>query len=332
MSSTVTPLTRVLRAPGAGTSTLAADVRFGLLRPLKELPPKHLYDERGSQLFDQICELEEYYPTRTERAILVAHAEEIAARTGAAELIELGAGTAAKTRVLIEALLAQGTLSQYAGFDIEETVVCETARRLALEYPDLRRVEGLVGDFERDLGMVAPREHCARRLVVLLGGTIGNFETAERRRLLSSIAGLLGPDDHLLLGFDLVKEPAVIEAAYNDAAGVTAEFNRNVLTVINRELDADFPVKRFEHVAFYDGRQEWIEMRLRALEPCRVHIRRLGLKLGLERGEEIRTEISAKFTPRRLAADLIASGLDSVALMVDDNALFALALAQLSQR
>ncbi len=328
MSPASSPTVSVRRTTRRDGSTLAQDVLDGLARELMELPPKHLYDERGSQLFDDICGLPEYYPTRTERAILEANASRIARSTGAAELVELGCGTAAKTRVLLDALATQGTLRRYVAFDIDESMVKRTAAQLADEYPQLEQVEGVVGDFEHDLGLISAPVPGRRRAVALLGGTIGNFPPAERRALLRAISRLLGPEDHLLLGADLVKDPAVIEAAYNDSAGVTAEFNRNVLHVINRELDADFPVERFAHVAFYDREQEWIEMRLRALEQFSVRIDALDMELGFSPQDEIRTEISAKFSTERLQDDLGASGLRITEVLRDHDGLFALVLAR----
>lgn len=305
---------------------LAEDVLDGLTRPFKELPPKHFYDDRGCDLFDQITELPEYYPTRTERAILQAHAEQIVEGTGAAELVELGSGTAAKTRVLLDAMAAAGQLRRYVPFDVAESVVRDSAEALVEEYPGLR-VHGVIGDFERHLDRIPPPIVGEPRIVALLGGTIGNFPPGSRRRLLREIAALLGPDDRLLLGTDLVKEPAVLEAAYDDAAGVTAEFNRNVLHVLNRELDADFPLDGFDHVAFFDTRNEWIEMRLRARQACTVHVEALGLHVDLAEGEEIRTEISAKFTPARLAEDYAAAGLELAGWHTDPQRRFALSLA-----
>jgi len=328
MSQVTGPIVSLRRGDGVGVSTLAADVRDGLTRSFRELPPKHFYDELGSQLFDEICGLPEYYPTRTERAILEACAESIAASTQATELVELGAGTAAKTRVLLDALRDAGRLSRYVPFDIEETTLRRTADQIANEYPQLDAVDCVVGDFERHLDLVPGRTVGARRVVALLGGTIGNFDTVGRRRLIRSIAELLEDGDHLLLGTDLVKDPAVIEAAYNDAAGVTARFNRNVLTVINRELGADFPVEQFAHVAFYDPENEWIEMRLRATAALNVKVPELGLALDFNAGDEIRTEISAKFTRARIDADLAASGLAVVEVMTDPAELFGLVLAR----
>jgi L-histidine Nalpha-methyltransferase len=305
---------------------LAEDVLDGLTRPFKELPPKHLYDERGCALFDRITRLPEYYPTRTERAILETRAEAIVAQTGAAELVELGSGSAAKTRVLLDAMAAAGQLRRYVPLDVAESVVRASAEALVGEYPGLQ-VHGVVGDFERHLDRIPPPADGEPRIVALLGGTIGNFPPGSRRRLLREIAALLGPEDRLLLGTDLVKDPAVLEAAYDDARGVTAEFNRNVLRVLNRELDADFPLEDFEHVAFFDRRHEWIEMRLRARRPCTVLVRDLGLEVELAAGEEIRTEISAKFTPARVEEDYAAAGLRLAGWHTDAEDRFALSLA-----
>jgi L-histidine Nalpha-methyltransferase len=305
---------------------LAEDVLDGLTRPFKELPPKHFYDARGCELFDRITALPEYYPTRAERSILQARAEAIVEGTGAAELVELGSGTAAKTRVLLDAMAAADRLRRYVPFDVAESVVRASAEALVEEYPGLR-VHGVIGDFERHLGRIPSPTPGEPRIVALLGGTIGNFPPGSRRRLLREIAALLGPEDRLLLGTDLVKDPGVLEAAYDDAAGVTAEFNRNVLHVLNRELDADFPPAAFEHVAFFDRRNEWIEMRLRALRPCTVRVEAFGLEVELSAGEEIRTEISAKFTRERVAGDFAAAGLRLVGWHTDAQERFALSLA-----
>ncbi len=305
---------------------LAEDVLDGLTRPFKELPPKHFYDAHGCALFDRITTLPEYYPTRAERAILEAQAAAIAAATGAGELVELGSGTAAKTRVLLDAMAAAGQLTRYVPFDVAESVVRESAEALVAEYPGLR-VHGVVGDFERHLDRIPAPTPGLPRIVALLGGTIGNFPPGSRRRLLREIATLLAPGDHLLLGTDLVKDAAVLEAAYDDSAGVTAEFNRNVLRVLNRELDADFPLDQFEHVAFFDRRNEWIEMRLRTPHACSVNVAALGLRVELAAGEEIRTEISAKFTRARLAADFAAAGLELVGWHTDEQGRFAVSLA-----
>jgi L-histidine Nalpha-methyltransferase len=312
---------------GTQERSLADDVLDGLTRPFKELPPKHFYDARGAELFDRICELPEYYPTRAERAILELGSEEIALVTGAVELVELGSGTAAKTRVLLDALHAAGTLRRYVPFDVTEAMVRDCARELTGEYPGLR-VHGVIGDFERHLDRVPPAD--GPRIVAFLGGTIGNFPPGSRRRFLRQIARLLGPDDFLLMGTDLVKDPLVLEAAYDDAAGVTAEFNRNVLRVLNRELDADFDPDDFEHVALFDRDHEWIEMRLRARRELTARVEALDLDVRFDAGEELRTEISAKFTPERLEGDLAAAGLVLERWMTDPEELFALTLSRRS--
>src|SRR6185437_11256916 len=261
--------------------SLADDVLDGLTRPFKELPPKHFYDARGAELFDQICELPE-------------------SATLAEELVELGSGTAAKTRVLLDALHRAGTLKLYIPVDVTESMVRDCAQELTEEFPGLR-VHGVIGDFERHLDRVPDAE--GPRVVVFLGGTIGNFPPGTRRRFLREIAKLLGPEDHLLMGTDLVKDPQVLTQAYDDAQGVTAEFNRNLLRVLNRELQADFDPDNFDHVALFNREHEWIEMRLRARRAHTTTVRDLGLSVRFEEGEEMRTEISAKFTHERVEDD-----------------------------
>jgi L-histidine N-alpha-methyltransferase len=304
---------------------LADDVREGLTRPFKEIPPKHFYDSRGSELFERICELPEYYPTRTERAILAARAGEIvAAAGGPSELVELGSGSTLKARMLLDAM---SPARRYVPVDVSERMVREAAAELVADYPGLV-VHGVVGDFERHLREVPPPAGAAPRLVALLGGTIGNFPPAARRRLLRDVRAMLRPGDRFLVGTDLVKDPATIEAAYDDPAGVTAEFNRNVLHVINRELDADFDPDAFEHVAFYDPEHEWVEMRLRARERCSVRVRDLDLRVEFTAGEELRTEISAKFTSARIRADCAAAGMELQRTWTDAGRLFGLSLAR----
>jgi L-histidine N-alpha-methyltransferase len=314
---------------GAHERSLADDVLDGLTRPFKELPPKHFYDARGAELFDRICDLPEYYPTRAERAILEQRAGELADLTGAVELVELGSGTAAKTRVLLDALHTAGTLERYVPVDVTESMVRDCAEELTSEYPGLR-VHGVIGDFERHLRHVPPA--VGPRIVALLGGTIGNFPPGSRRRMLREIARLLGPEDHLLLGTDLVKDPRVLEAAYDDAQGVTAEFNRNVLRVVNRELRADFDPDDFDHVALFDPEHEWIEMRLRARREHTTLVRDLDLPVHFDAGEELRTEISAKFTPERVQGDLSAAGLELVRWLTDPDEMFALTLSRRAPR
>jgi L-histidine Nalpha-methyltransferase len=310
---------------GSHERSLADDVLDGLTRPFKELPPKHFYDARGADLFDRICELPEYYPTRAERSILERNAEELARLTRAAELVELGSGTAAKTRVLLDALYGAGTLRRYVPVDVTESMVRDCAIELTGEYPGLQ-VHGVIGDFERHLDQIPPA--VGPRIVAFLGGTIGNFPPGSRRRVLREISRLLGPGDHLLMGTDLVKDPRVLQAAYDDAQGVTAEFNRNVLRVLNRELDADFEPEDFDHVALFDAEHEWIEMRLRARREHTTLVRDLDLPVHFDAGEEMRTEISAKFTAERLEGDLLASGMELVRWLTDPDELFALSLSR----
>jgi L-histidine N-alpha-methyltransferase len=314
---------------GADERMLAFDVLDGLTRPFKEIPPKHFYDTEGSRLFEAICGLPEYYPTRTERAILEANAASLIETTGTAELVELGSGVPTKTLLLLDAMQEAGTLDRYVPFDVSEVVLCESAKLLVERYPGIR-VYGVVGDFERHLDALP--EAAGPRMIVFLGGTIGNFPPGSRRHFLRVLARALRPQDRLLIGTDLVKEPAILEAAYNDAAGVTAAFNRNILAVINRELGANFDLDAFEHVAFYDREQEWIEMRLRALRPLVVHVAELGLDVHFANREELRTEISAKFTRERLEADLEAADLRLSAFLTDPENLFGLSVAERAQR
>jgi L-histidine N-alpha-methyltransferase len=296
---------------------LAAEVREGLTRPLRELPPKLFYDARGSELFDLITELPEYYPTRCEREILEARAGEIV--RGAEELVELGSGSATKTRVL----LATGAIRRYVPVDVSATVVERCAEELCELHEGLE-VRGLIGDFHRDLEHLPAGD---RRVLAFLGGTIGNLHPGERAGFLAMLRGLMGPTDRLLLGTDLVKDPAVIEAAYDDSQGVTAEFNRNALHVLNRELGGDFEPDEFEHVAFFDEHESRIEMRLRAVGEQAVRIEGADLDLTLAHGEDIRTEISTKFTPEGVEAELAAAGLGLDELWTDSRGRFALSLS-----
>jgi L-histidine Nalpha-methyltransferase len=321
-------LTVTVRSYLAGDeSSLGDDVLDGLTRPFKELPPKHFYDRAGAELFDRICELPEYYPTRAERAILGKRAGEIAALTGAAEVVELGSGTATKTRILLSALADAGTLRRYLPVDVTEAMVRATGAQLAAEYPGLD-VHGIVGDFERHLGhLPAPT---GPRIIAFLGGTIGNFKPQIRRSFLARIASLMYPEDRFLLGADLVKDRDRLEAAYNDSAGVTAEFNKNLLLVLNRELGADFDPGVFAHLAFWDELNSWMDIRLRSLTRQTVTISNLGMEVEFADGEEMRTEISAKFTREQLEAVYREVGLEIVDWWTDPDGLFALSLARRS--
>jgi L-histidine N-alpha-methyltransferase len=301
---------------------LAADVRAGLSASPKELPPKWFYDDRGSKLFDEITRLPEYYPTRAERSILDARAGDIAAATRADTLVELGSGTSEKTRLLLSALADAGTLTRFVPFDVSEQTLRDAAAAIAVEYGI--DVHAVVGDFERHLGTLPGG---GRRLVAFLGGTIGNLTPDARAEFLAEIAAGLGPDDALLLGTDLVKDADRLEAAYDDAAGVTAEFNRNVLRVVNRELDADFDPDAFDHVARFDPEAEWIEMRLRATRPMTAHLTALDLTVHFAADEELRTEISAKFRRARVEAELEAANLTMTSWWTDTAGDFAVSLS-----
>lgn len=301
---------------------LADDVRAGLTASPKELPPKWFYDNRGSELFDEITRLPEYYPTRAERSILAARAGEIAAATGADTLVELGSGTSKKTRLLLDAFADAGTLRRFVPFDVSEATLRTAAEAVARDYGVA--VHAVVGDFERHLGELPDG---GVRLVAFLGGTIGNLAPEPRAAFLADLAARLRPGDALLLGTDLVKDVDRLEAAYDDDAGVTAEFNRNVLRVINRALGADFAPERFDHVARWDPDAAWIEMHLRARGTQLVRVAGLGLTVTFADREELRTEISAKFTPERVEAELAAAGFGLRSWWTDPAGDFGLSLA-----
>ncbi|KAB1932302.1 L-histidine N(alpha)-methyltransferase [Micromonospora sp. ALFpr18c] len=301
---------------------LREDVRAGLTAEAKWLPPKWFYDSRGSELFEEITRLPEYYPTRAERTVLAEHASDIAALTGAKTLIELGSGSSEKTRLLLDAFTRRGGLGTFVPLDVSVSALLASTAQIAADYPGLR-VRGIVGDFTRQLDRLPTG---GRRLVVFLGGTIGNLLPAERVEFLSAMRTALEIGDWLLLGTDLVKDPSVIVPAYDDAAGVTAEFNRNVLRVINRELGADFDPAAFEHVALWDPDHEWIEMRLRATRPMSVRV--LDLTVDFAAGEELRTEVSAKFRPAGIAAELGTAGFTVAEFWTDPDGLFGVTLAR----
>jgi L-histidine Nalpha-methyltransferase len=310
--------------PERHLAELSADVRFGLTATPKSLPPKYFYDARGSELFDEITRLPEYYPTRAETAILQRHAADIARLSGCESLVELGSGTSEKSRLLLDALLDAGTLAEFVPFDVDPTVLAEAEAALTAEYPDVS-IAAFVGDFERDLGEIPVT---GKRMIAFLGSTIGNLEPAARASFLKHIAGALRPGDSFLLGADLVKDPARLLHAYDDSSGVTAEFNRNVLRVINRELHGDFVLERFEHVALWDAANEWIEMRLRSTVDQEVAISALALTVGFAAGEQLRTEISAKFRRAGLDSELAAAGLALTEFWTDPEGDFALLLAR----
>jgi L-histidine Nalpha-methyltransferase len=321
------PVQNQVRArPDRYRQELRADVRAGLTAAPKTLPPKYFYDERGSMLFGEITRLPEYYPTRAETSILRQHAAEIAELSRCESLVELGSGTSTKTGLLLRALLDRGTLREFIPLDVDSTVLTDAAEMLAAQYPGLW-LAPVVGDFEHDLHAVPAG---GRRMIAFLGSTIGNLEPSARASLLAEVAATLTVGDTFLLGTDLVKDVDRLLRAYDDAAGVTAEFNRNVLRVVNRELGADFKPDQFAHVARWDPEQEWIEMRLRAAREQHVTIRDLDLSVGFAAGEDLRTEISAKFRRDGLRAELAAAGLESVRFWTDRDGDFGLTLARLA--
>ena len=303
---------------------LRSDVLAGLTATPKTLPPKWFYDARGSELFEQITTLPEYYPTRAEREILATYAPEIANTTGATTLVELGSGSSEKTRLLLTALRDHGTLRTFVPLDVSGSALRESAAAIAADYPGLV-VHGVLGDFTEHLDLLPGT---APRVVAFLGGTIGNLVPAERAKFLASVRSVLNAGEWLLLGTDLVKDPDTLVRAYDDAAGVTAEFNRNVLHVLNRELTADFEVDAFAHIALWDAERQWIEMRLRATRAIRAHIADLDLTVEFAEGEELRTEVSAKFRKDGVRAELADSGFELVTWLTDEQDRFALSLAR----
>jgi L-histidine N-alpha-methyltransferase len=326
-------------------ASLRADALAGLTATLKSLPPKWFYDAQGSALFEKITELPEYYPTRAERSILTAEAADIARICQARVLVELGSGSSDKTRLLLSALRDQGTLRAYVPVDVSESALVLAGDALAVEYPGLA-VHAVVSDFEQYLGLEpsagavpgvtgsgdigsgdASDAVGGPRLVAFLGSTIGNMVPAERAPFLRRVRARLRPGDSFLLGTDLVKDPAVLVAAYDDSAGVTAAFNKNVLAVLNAELGADFDLDAFEHVARWDAEHEWIEMRLRSTTGQTARIRDLDLTVPFTAGEEMRTEVSAKFRRSGVEAELAAAGLSLRSWWTDPADQFGLSLS-----
>ena len=305
-------------------AALREDALRGLTATPKRLSPKWHYDARGSALFDEITRLPEYYLTRCERSILEAHAADIAAEARAGTLIELGSGTSTKTRLLLSAMSAAGTLERFVPFDVDEATLRAAAAAVVAEYPGVA-VHAVVGDFERHLPLLPRR---GTRLVAFLGSTIGNLEPPVRARFLADLAGALVPGDSLLLGVDLVKSPERILAAYDDPGGVTAAFSRNVLRVVNERLGADFDPEAFDHVARWDAEHELVDIGLRARMEQTARIARLGLDVQIAAGEEIHTEISAKFRRDRIAGELGSAGLDVTRWWTDPGEGFGVALAR----
>jgi L-histidine Nalpha-methyltransferase len=303
---------------------LRADARVGLSATPRWLPPKWFYDARGSELFEEITRLPEYFPTRTERRLLADRATEIAATTGAKTLVELGSGSSEKTRLLLDALCREGSLRVFTPLDVSGTALAAAAGAIDADYPGLT-VRPVVGDFTQHLTLL-PAE--GSRLVAFLGGTIGNLLPADRARFLAELRDSLNPGEWLLLGAGLVTDPGVLVPAYDDAAGVTAQFNLNVLHVLNRELGADFDVDSFGHVAVWDAERDWIEMRLRATRPMTVRLPAIGLTVTFAAGEELRTEVSAKFRREGLARELRAAGFALRRWWTDSDERFSLSLSE----
>lgn len=304
-------------------NSLRRDVLDGLQQSPKSLPPKWFYDAAGSSLFDQITRLPEYYPTRAEASILRDRAAEIAAASGADTLVELGSGTSEKSRLLLDAFREGGALRRFIPFDVDPSVLRDAATALRADYPGID-IDLVCGDFEQDLGLVP---QVGRRMIVFLGSTIGNLTPDTRADFLAALAGTMRSGDSLLLGTDLVKDTERLVCAYDDSAGVTAEFNRNVLTVVNRELDADFDLTRFEHVARWNAELERIEMWLRSTAAQRVYIGELDLTVQFEDGEEMLTEVSCKFRSDGVAEELAAVGLRRAHWWTDEAGDFGLSLA-----
>lgn len=312
-------------AADAAEEALRRDVTHGLAQQPKSLPPKWFYDAAGSDLFDQITRLPEYYPTRAEAQILRARAAEIAAASGADTLVELGSGTSEKTRMLLDALREGGSLRRFIPFDVDSSVLEAAGAAIETEYPGIE-ITAVCGDFEEHLGKIPGG---GRRLVAFLGSTIGNLTPGPRAEFLASVAQMMQPGDTLLLGTDLVKDTDRLVRAYDDSAGVTARFNRNVLTVVNRELGADFDTDAFEHVALWNADEERIEMWLRSTRDQRVRIAALDLEVDFTDGERMLTEVSCKFRPSGVEEELAAAGLRRTHWWTDEAGDFGLSLAEL---
>jgi len=324
MPSVIPPTIDVYLSSSDLRDAMEADVRSGLTSDPKQLPPVYFYDDRGSRLFDEITRLPEYYPTRSERSILDAHAKDMILQADADVLVELGAGTCEKSRVLLDAMQSCGRLGRYVPLDVSDTTLWAAATSLAQEYPGLA-VQAVVGDFHRHLDRL---EDGDRRLFAFLGGTIGNLDPDRRTRFLGDLAAAMVRGDRLLLGTDLIKDRGRLVRAYDDAAGVTAEFNRNVLHVLNRELGADFVPARFEHVARWNEPDQRIEMWLRSRDDCRIRVADIDLDVEFAEGAEMLTEISVKFSPDSLEAELARCGFEVEAMWPSDGDEFLLTMAR----
>ena len=314
---------RRTRRAAQALDSMIAEVRAGLARrPLPELPCKYFYDERGCALFEEITRLPEYYPARTETGILAEHADAIVDAVAPCEIVELGSGTSRKIRFFIDAVRFRGWLESIQLLEISEAALRASVARLQHDYPEAR-VGGVAGDFASDLAELGPG---GGRLVLFLAGTIGNLHPQELPSFFREVAGVLEPEDGFLVGVDLVKDEARLHAAYNDSLGVTAEFNRNILRVLNDRLGADFDPWDFDHRAFYDSERQWIEMRLRARRSLKAHVPAAGMTLALQAGDEIRTELSCKYTRETFESRLTGTGLELERWITDPQCLFASAL------
>ena len=321
---TITPEIDVHLAPDWWRTTLEAEIRTGLTSTPRSIPAKWLYDERGSQLFDEITRLDEYYPFRAEREILRDHSVAITAASEADTLVELGSGTSEKSRVLLDAMQANGQLKRYVPFDVSEEMLRIAATEIAEAYPGIE-VHGIVGDFDRHIPDAPVR---GRGMIAFLGSTIGNLPPEARPGFIADVVTALDSGGTFLVGTDLVKDPQRLWAAYNDSLGISAEFNRNVLRMINRELDANFDLDAFEHAADWDAENEWIDIRVRCVRAHRVTVAGLGIEFDVAEGEEIKTEISAKFRLDGIARELEVAGLVLVDQWTDAAGDFALTLAR----
>ncbi len=324
MTTAIPPTIEVHLTADDLRTSMERDVRSGLTGVPKQLPPVYFYDDRGSRLFDQITRLPEYYPTRAERSILDSRAKDIAQSSDADTLVELGAGTCDKSRLLLDAMQSNGRLERFVPLDVSDTTLWEAATALAEEYPGLV-VHAVVADFHAHLDLL-PAD--GRRLFAFLGGTIGNLDPAQRRAFLRGLAGVMADGDHFLLGTDLVKDRSRLVLAYDDAAGVTAEFNRNVLHVLNRDLGADFDPGRFTHVARWNEDDQRIEMWLRSDEEQRIRVADLDLDVSFGAGEEMLTEISSKFSADALESELSDCGFDVEAMWPSEGDDFLLTMAR----
>ncbi len=313
-----------LRGAGPGPAAEREAVWQDLAAPLPKIDSKYFYDDCGSRLFEDITRLPEYYQTRTEEDLLEAVADEIVDLTGPRELVELGSGVGRKIRLLLEAMQRQEPLSGCVLLDVNETFLTFSVEQLAASYPGLA-VQGVVGDFMHDLDLIGSGSD---RLFVFLAGTIGNLHPERLPAFLAGVRAAMGDGDAFLVGLDLIKDTRRLEEAYNDSAGVTAEFNRNILRVLNRRFGTDFEVDAFEHVAFYNPEREWIEMRLRATRLTSVSMGAVSKPIRFEAGDEIRTEISCKFTRLSFVEALFGTGLELWRWWTDPNELFALALVR----